>query len=445
VTLIERNFPVFLPGVARARRLLSIGALLLVACTTSEKADQTSNPLMPARPSAPLTPSVENPSGVAWVGAWSTGPQLTEPKNLPPAPGLANNTLRQNVFATLSGSRVRVLFSNEFGDGPVTFQSASIGVSGGGSSVVPGTAQPLAFAGRPSVSIAPGQTQLSDPVALSVQALSSLSISIFFGAVPANVTGHPGSRTTSFIQAGDAVAAETLTSAATTDHWYYVTGIDVQAPAESAAIVTLGDSITDGRGSTTNSNDRWPDGLARRLQADPARSHISVLNQGIGGGAVVSGGLGPTAVERFERDVIKQRGARWLIVLEGVNDIGGAADATVAQRLVDAYQGLIDRAHAAGLLVYGVPILPFGGSQYDSPLHEQARQTVNQWVRSSGRFDALIDLDAAVANPAAPTQLLPAYDTGDHLHLNPAGLRAMADAIDLALFTPRGEPKGGAR
>jgi lysophospholipase L1-like esterase len=440
VTHIERKSTIYSPRAARLGCWLSALALLLAACSKSEKTDQTSNALMPTPPATPAAPQAAPApavEGVEWVGAWATGPQLTEPNNLPPAPGLANNTLRQNVFPTLSGSRVRVLFSNEFGDGPVTFQGASIGASGGASSVVAGSSKALSFAGSPSVTIAPGQKQFSDPVDLRVQALSSLSISIFFGAVPASVTGHPGSRTTSFIQAGNALGADTLNGAATTDHWYYITGVDVEAPVSSAAIVILGDSITDGRGSTTNNNDRWPDGLARRLQADPALSHISVLNQGIGGGAVVSGGLGPTAMQRFERDVLQQRGVRWLIVLEGINDIGGAPDASVAQRLIDAYQGFIHRAHAQGLLVYGVPILPFAGfGMYDNPARQQARQTVNQWVRTSGQFDAVIDLDAAVADPATPTQLLPAYDTGDHLHLNPTGLRAMADAIDLALFTP---------
>jgi lysophospholipase L1-like esterase len=171
------------------------------------------------------------------------------------------------------------------------------------------------------------------------------------------------------------------------------------------------------------------------LQADASTADIAVLNQGIGGNAVVAGGLGPTAIQRFERDVLEQRGARWVIVLEGVNDIGGSSDAGVADRLIRAYEGLIDAAHERGLLIYGVPILPFGGSSYDSPQHEAARQAVNTWVRDSGRFDEVIDLDTAVADPAAPARLLPAYDSGDGLHLNPAGYRAMADAIDLGLFS----------
>jgi lysophospholipase L1-like esterase len=211
------------------------------------------------------------------------------------------------------------------------------------------------------------------------------------------------------------------------------------ADAATSAIVTFGDSITDGRGSTTNQNDRWPDDLSRRLRALAPPSTVAVLNQGIGGNAVVSGGLGPTAVARFARDVLNQRGVRYLIILEGVNDIGGASAGTaqaVATNLITAFGGFIDMARTRNILVYGIPILPFGGNTgYDTAEHQSARTTVNTWIRTSGRFDGVIDLDAAVGDPQAPANLLPAFDSGDHLHLNPAGYQTMADTIDLALFT----------
>lgn len=389
--------------------------------TPASDADMTSGREQPA------------PAALSWVGAWATGPQLTEPQNLPPAPGLANNSLRQNVFPTLGGSRVRVLLSNEFGEAPVRFESVRLARSAGGVAIDAASDRPLRFTGSEGVTIPAGQAQFSDPIDFELEALGSLAISLRFGSAPSNVTGHPGSRTTSFLAAGDSAAAASF-DGSPTDHWYFITGIDVEAPEPSAAVVTLGDSITDGRGSTTNANDRWPDNLARRLQASASTADVAVLNQGIGGNAVVAGGLGPTAVQRFQRDVLDQRGARWVILLEGVNDIGGSSDAGVADRLIQAYEGFIDAAHGRGLLIYGVPILPFGASSYDSPEHETARQAVNSWVRDSGRFDAVIDLDAVVADPAAPTQLLPSYDSGDHLHLSPAGYRAMADAIDLNLF-----------
>jgi lysophospholipase L1-like esterase len=259
-------------------------------------------------------------------------------------------------------------------------------------------------------------------------------VTIAFGSTPSDVTGHPGSRATSYIATGNAVAAASLSSPVSTEHWYYVTGIDVEAPSTSRAVVTLGDSITDGRGSTTDMNNRWPDNLSRRLRANAATAAVGVLNQGIGGNAVVTGGLGPTAVSRFQRDVLDQAGVRWVIVLHGVNDIGGASSQAVAQSLITAYQGFVTAARARNVRIYGVPILPIGGSSYDSADHEAARQTVNTWIRAAGNFDAVIDLDAAVRDPAAPTRLLAAYDSGDRLHLSPAGYQRMADAIELALF-----------
>jgi lysophospholipase L1-like esterase len=225
-----------------------------------------------------------------------------------------------------------------------------------------------------------------------------------------------------------------MESTVKTDHWYILSGIDLRLDDSYACVVTLGDSITDGRGSTTNGNDRWPDNLARRLQAEANTAKIGVLNQGIGGNAVVAGGLGPTALERFKHDVLEQNGVRWVIILEGVNDIGGSRSTKVATDLIAAYEQFIDKAHSQKILVYGVPILPFGGSMYDSEDHEAARQTVNKWIRTSGKFDAVIDMDAAVRYPANPTKLLPAYDTGDHLHLSVAGYQKMAEAIDLNLF-----------
>lgn len=382
-------------------------------------------------------------AGGSWVGTWACGPQLTEPGNLPPAPGLSGNTLRQMVYVSIGGSRLRVRLSNEFGDGPVTMNAVHLAVASGGGAIDVTTDRALAFSGAASVTIPAGQAIFSDAFDYALPPQATMAITIAFGSAPAGVTGHPGSRTTSYLQTGDNAAAASLTTPAlparTADHWYYVTGIDVAAGAGNAAVVTLGDSITDGRGSTTNMNDRWPDDLSRRLRANAATAAVAVLNQGIGGNALVSGGLGPTAVQRYTRDVLDQRGARSVIILEGVNDIGASVSnggQGVAATLIAAFGQMIDRAHARGIRAYGVPILPFAGSHYDSPDHEASRQAVNAWIRGSGRFDAVIDLEAAVRDPAHTTALLSAYDSGDHLHLSPAGYQQMADAIDLGLFTP---------
>jgi lysophospholipase L1-like esterase len=371
-----------------------------------------------------------------WVGTWACGPQLTEREDLPPPPGLSGSTLRQIVYVSIGGTRVRVRLSNELGDTAVTMNHVHLAVATGGGAIDAATDVALTFLGSAAVTIPAGGVALSDAADYPLPAQTTLAITIAFAATPARVTGHPGSRTTSYLQAGNAVAAAALSAPETADHWYFITGVDVAAPGASGAVVTLGDSLTDGRGSTTNGNDRWPDHLSRRLRANAATASVAVLNQGIGGNAVLSGGLGPTAVQRFGRDVLGQSGARWLIVLEGVNDIGAARDRTVAADLIAAFGQLIERAHARGLRAYGVPILPFGGSTYDSTERQAARRTVNDWIRAGGRFDAVIDLDAAVRDPANTDRLLPAYDCGDHLHLGPAGYRQMAEAIDLALFVP---------
>jgi lysophospholipase L1-like esterase len=374
-----------------------------------------------------------------WIGSWTAAPQRTEPGNMPPAPGLSGNTLRQMVMPTLSGNRIRLRLSNEFGDGAVTLRSVRFAASttppdAGGSSIDPATDSTLSFSGKGSVTIPAGEVRTSDPLDYPLKALSKFAISIAFDRVPEDVTGHPGSRTTSYLQSGHTPDAVELPEAAATDHWYYISGIDVLRPPASAAVVTIGDSITGGRGSTTNGNNRWPDNLARRLQATAKTNHIAVLNQGIGGNAVLKGGLGPSLLERFERDALQQHGVRWLIVLHGVNDLCTSDDPNVADALIAAYQRLIDRAHESNIHVYGVPVLPFGDSHYDSNAHEQSRQTVNNWIRTSGAFDAVIDLDKVVRDPKSPSRLLPEYDDGDQLHLSVAGYRAMAEGISLDLF-----------
>ena len=369
-----------------------------------------------------------------WVGTWGASPQLTEPRNLPPPPGLTSNTLRQVVQVSIGGKHLRMRFSNAFGTSPVTMNSVHLALSAGGSAIKTNSDLALMFQGKPSMTIPAGESVLSDTFDFDLTPLSDLAVTIDFGGTSATVTGHPGSRTTSYLQAGDWVLAPDLPKAAKTEHWYILTGIDVAANSSSAAIVTLGDSITDGRGSGTDRNDRWPDALARRLQADKTIADFAVLNEGIGGNCVLHGGLGPTALSRFDRDVLSQSGVHWLIVLEGVNDIGGSHDASVATNLIAAYGKMIEQAHAHHIRVYGATILPFGGSFYDQPAHETAREAVNNWIRTGGKFDVVVDFDAAMRNPQNPTHLLPAADSGDHLHPNEAGYKIMADAIDLELF-----------
>src|SRR5438309_11756065 len=259
-----------------------------------------------ARPSVPAPAA-----GQHWLGTWAASVQLTEPRNMPPAPGLAGSTLRQVIHTSVGGPLVRVRFSNGFGTSPLAITAAHVARSRGGHAIEVTSDRRLPFAGADSVFIAPGATATSDPLEYGVAALSDLALTIQIGAAPADVTGHPGSRTTSYLQAGQWASAAELPAAVATDHWYVIAGLDVVA--DGAAVVTLGNSITDGRGSGTNRNDRWPDNLARRLQADPRTGHVAVLNSGIGGNTVISGGLGPTALARLDRDVLMQAGARWVV------------------------------------------------------------------------------------------------------------------------------------
>jgi lysophospholipase L1-like esterase len=378
-----------------------------------------------------------------WVTTWGCGPQLTEPNNLPPAP-LANSTLRQFVHVTLGGKHLRVRFSNTYGTYSVSINSAHIALSAGAGSggtgeINPATDKELTFSGVSSVNIPRGETILSDPCEFDLPALTNLAVSIYFGNMSATtINGHPGSRMTSFILPTNAVTAADMAGAAKTAHWYIITGVDVLADASSKGIVTLGDSITDGRGSTTDGNNRWPDNLARRLATNAPTAGVGVVNMGIGGNAIF-GGLGPAAVARFDRDVLNQSGVRWLIVFEGVNDIGGASTGrspTLATNLINAYTQFANKAHARNMRAYGATITPFGGHSYYTTAHEAVRQSVNTWFRTNTIFDALIDFDAVVRDPVTRTNLLRAYDTGDHLHLNPVGYQAMANAIDLNLFAP---------
>ena len=369
-----------------------------------------------------------------WVGTWAASPQLVEDANLPPAPAFGDTTLRQVVHVSIGGRRLRVRFSNAFGRTDLTLAAARIARSAGTSAIQPATDRALTFAGRSSVTVPAGALVVSDALDFDVPPLSDLAVTIYVRGAPADVTGHPGSRTTSFLQAGDAVSSHELASAVRVEHWYFLSGIDVVAPAGAAAVAVLGDSITDGRGSTTDGNDRWTDRLARRLQAGRTTVQVAVLNHGLGGNRLLRDGLGPSALARLDRDILAQPGVRWLIVFEGINDIGTGSS---ANDIVFAYEQIIERAHQHDILVYGVTIMPFEGfsyANYYTPGREAIRERVNQWIRTSGRFDRVIDFDAVTRDPKYPSRLSAAVDGGDHLHPSAAGYRIMADAVDLALF-----------
>jgi lysophospholipase L1-like esterase len=387
------------------------------------------------------------PHPTVWIASWGTSQQIPEPQNALPAEDLRNATVRQIFHLSAGGSALRVHVSNAFGTDALHLTSIHIARPGSPSSAAIDAAsdQPLRFAGNADVTIPPGAEYVSDPMDYAVAPLSDIAVTFHLDAPPATETGHPGSRATSYYVHGDMVSNATLTDAKHVDHWYQISEIDVQRAPGAASVVALGDSISDGHGATTNGNDRWTDVLAIRLQGSSATSSIGVSNQGIGGNHLLTDGLGPNVLARFDRDVLAPAGVRWVIVFEGVNDLGGLArngevspaeHAALVQRVIAAYQQVIVRAHAHGLLVYGATITPYVGSNYyhPGPLSEIDRQTVNQWIRAAGHFDAVIDFDAVLRDPQHPDQLLPALDCGDHLHPSPAGYKAMGNAIPLDLF-----------
>jgi lysophospholipase L1-like esterase len=383
----------------------------------------------------------------AWTATWGASQQIPEPQNSLPAVDLRDATIRQIFHLSIGGSALRVHLSNAFGTEPLHITAAHIAhpVSNAAPAIDTATDKPLTFSGDAEVTIPPGADFISDAVTFSVAPLSDLAVTIHLDIPPAVETGHPGSRATTYVVHGDSVASANLVEPKRIDHWYQVSEIDVEAPANAASIAILGDSITDGHGATTNGNDRWTDVLAARLQGSPATRKLGVTNQGIGGNHLLTDGLGPNALARFDRDVLAPAGVHWVIVFEGVNDLGGLArngevpaesHQALVKRVLSAYEQIILRAHEHGLRAYGATITPYTGSEYYHPdqFSEADRQAVNAWIRTPGHFDSVIDFDAVVRDPNSPNRLLPAFDCGDHLHPSPAGYKAMGNAIPLSLF-----------
>ncbi|MFZ0734435.1 MAG: SGNH/GDSL hydrolase family protein [Candidatus Sulfotelmatobacter sp.] len=382
-----------------------------------------------------------------WVGSWAASQQIPEPQNSIAAEEMQDVTLRQIFHLSVGGPTLRVRLSNALGSQPLHFTSVHIArpLSVSSPRIDPASDRALTFSGEPDVIVPAGAEYFSDPIEFPLAPLSSVAVTLHFDKAPAGETGHPGSRATSYYVHGDHVAAADLPDANRVDHWYQVSGIDV-TESNGAAIVVLGDSITDGHGATTNGDNRWTDVLAERLQGSAATREFGVLNEGIGGNHLLTDGLGPNALARFDRDVLAETRVRYLILFEGVNDLGGltregdvspAAHSALVHRILAAYEQIILRAHANGLRVLGATILPFVGSEYYHPPHsaEMDRQAINDWIRAAGHFDAVIDFDKVTRDPQQQDRLLPAYDSGDHLHPSVAGYRAMGEAIPLTLFT----------
>jgi lysophospholipase L1-like esterase len=373
-----------------------------------------------------------------WVGTWGTAPQLVETHNMPPEPGLTHNSLRQVVRVSIGGDTIRVKFSNEFSLSPVTMKSVQIAVSTGGHTIDEKTSRDLTFGGSTEVSMDPGAAVTSDPIAFPLKPRMDLAITIYYGQTSQTITGHPGSRTTSYILEGNDAAITDFSNAVSTDRWYNINRIDVLAPEPAACVAILGNSITDGRGSVTNEQNRWPDILSEELLRNPHTAHIGILNMGIGGNAVLSGGLGPTGLNRYERDILNQPGVKWVIIYHGVNDIGGVRTAEAAtakaNALIFAYKKMINDARQQNIQVFGATIMPFKGNSYYNEYSDLCRNSVNHWIRNSGAFDAVIDFDRILRSPDDPTRIISSFQN-DGLHPDAAGYKKMGESIDLKIFT----------
>jgi lysophospholipase L1-like esterase len=387
-----------------------------------------------------------------WVGTWAASPQpiwgadFALPPNIPAH--LWNQTVRQIAHVSIGGSRVRVVLSNEYGTRPLTIGAAHIAAASGGSSIAAGSDRPLTFGGRVAVTIPPGAPAVSDPVDLSVSPLSNLAISLFLPDVTPLTTFHWDGVQTAFIGAGNQTDENEIKGADKTKARVLLSEIQVNAPADARAIVTFGDSITDGNSSTPDANHRWPDFLAERLQ-QAGQTHVAVLNEGISGARVLHDRMGVNALARFDRDVLAQPRADAVVLMMGINDIGWpgligvSKDEGVpsADDVIAGYRQLIARAHARGVRIIGATLTPFQDALHDTPFNnyydedkEKKRLAVNAWIRSSGAFDGVIDFDAATRDPSNPKHILAKFDSGDHLHPQDVGYKAMADAIDLNLL-----------
>jgi lysophospholipase L1-like esterase len=381
------------------------------------------------------------PQKTVWTGSWAASPmvQLYNPAN---AALFGNNTFRDVVHLSLGGSAVRLRLTNEFGATPLTISSVHVALSAGQDGIQTATDHVVTFGGSETVIIPEGAAMWSDPVAMPVSAFADLAVSIYLPkqAVTSALTYHALADSSNYIAAGSVTGAPVLDHPQKTNSWFLLSGVDVDAGSGAATVVTLGDSITDGALATPDKNARWPDVLAKRLHANPATTRLGVLNEGISGNRILHDMAGSNALARLDRDVLAQDGVKYVVLMLGINDIGRTSqprnpdDAVTVDQLKLGLTQIADRVHARGLKIYGVTLTPYAGAKYQDAAGSVMRDTVNTFIRTSGIFDAVIDFDKVTRDPAHKDTYLPAYDSGDHLHPNDAGYKAMGESVDLKLF-----------
>lgn len=389
--------------------------------------------------SASAVTRAQDREAVSWVTSWAAVPDSA-------GPPIGAKSVRQIVRTSIGGPSLRLRFSNLFGTAPVTIGPVRVAASAGGSATKPGTDRPATFGGKPTVTIPKGADAVSDPVAYSASPLETVAVSISVAASTGRSTIHGDGRQRSyFSNAADSTAAAAFPAGETSSSRFFLTALEVAAGAGARAIVVVGDSMVDGHRSTEDGNARWPDALASRLQADSALASIAVVNAGVSGNRLLKDGpVGPSLLSRFDRDVLDRGGVRWVLLETGINDIGMAderpspEDDVSAEQVIEGMKALIARAHAKGIAIWGATLLPYSGAERPlrfSPAGDAKRREVNRWIRTAAAFDAVIDFERVVRDPSRPDRILPAFDSGDHLHPNDAGYRAMAESLDVRLFT----------
>lgn len=411
--------------------------------------------------SVPL-PHVLAQTDEQWVASWGTAstfaihelpdwvqppPADSLPPDPPPSPVVPvpphfdNQSLRMIVRSSIGGSQLRLQFANALGTAPARLGAVRVALHAGAGSIDPATERRVTFNGAGDIVLRPGALVLSDPIDLAVAPLTELAVSLYLPELSDTRSSHELGLNTTYVAAGNSVSATQFAADDSNRSYFWLTGLEVLAPGDSGSIVAFGDSITDGYATTPDSHRAWPALLAARLQADPALARLGVINMGISGNRLLRHVVGSSALARFDRDVLARSGVEWLILLEGINDINFTAlpgapesEQASAQQIIAGLAQLVDRAHAQGIKVLGGTLLPMAGLWLHNPQTEAMRQEVNAWIRSSGKFDAVVDFDALMRDPADPQRLLPAFDAGDFIHPNDAGNAAMAEAIDITLF-----------
>jgi len=393
-----------------------------------------------------------------WVVSWTTAQPLIRPPAPAPRPAAANapatkapnpaqaintrgfhdQTIRMIVHTSLGGKKLRVKFSNPFGGTPAVIDGAHLAMRDKESAIVASSDHALSFNGKSGFTIGPGMIIVSDPLDVAVPAQSDLAVSLYISAESGPPSSHNSFHTTYISKDGNRMTAPAIDDPIKTTLYYWLAGIDVLADAKGAAIVTFGDSITDGALSTVDTNHMWPAVLSARLSANKATARFGVANMGIGGNRVLRDGAGASALARFDRDVLSQSGVKWVMLLEGINDIGhGNTEPVTADELIGAFKQLIERAHTHGVKVVGCTLTPYGGAGYSREEGEAIRQALNKWIRTGGEFDAVVDFEAATRDSTDPKKIRAEFDPGDHLHPNDAGYKAMAEAVDLSIFAKK--------